>query len=139
MTRQRLVSCCVIPAVLAVVALAAVPVVAQTAAPSSKSAVASKPGSTPWTLPRMPWGDPDLQGVWTSDSAIGIPVERPAQFAGRAELSEEEYKQRLERDARTRTAAENAIGSFRGDSAWLNKSFRQTSLIVEPADGKFRR
>jgi hypothetical protein len=136
MTRQRLVSCCVIPAVLAAVALAAVPLVAQTAGPSSKSAVASKPGSTPWTPPRTPWGDPDLQGVWTSDSAIGIPVERPAQFAGRAELSEEEYKQRLERDARTRTAAENAIGSFRGDSAWLNKSFRQTSLIVEPADGK---
>src|SRR5262249_12113081 len=50
--------------------------------------------------------------------------------------SDAEYKQRAEREARTRSAAENAIGSFRGDSAWLNKSFRQTSLIVEPADGK---
>ena len=65
-----------------------------------------------------------------------IPVERPQQFAGRSELSETEYKQRAEREARTRTAAEQAIGSFRGDSAWLNKSFRQTSLIVEPVDGK---
>src|SRR4030095_11759165 len=114
MTRQRLVSCCVIPAVLAAVALAGVPLVAQTAGPSSKSAVASKPGSTPWTPPRTPWGDPDLQGVWTSDSAIGIPVERPAQFAGRAELSEEEYKQRLERDGRTRTAAQKPDGSCPG-------------------------
>jgi hypothetical protein len=136
MTTQKLVLGGVIPAVLAAVALATVPLAAQTAGLSSKSTVASKAGSTPWTPPRTPWGDPDLQGVWTSDSAIGIPVERPAQFAGRAELSEEEYKQRLERDARTRTAAENAIGSFRGDSAWLNKSFRQTSLIVEPADGE---
>ena len=122
MTRQRLVSCGVIPAVLAAVALAAEPVVAQTAGPSSKSTVASKPGSTPWTPAANAMGRSRPPGVWTSDSAIGIQVERPAQFAGRAELSEEEHKQRLERDARTRTAAENAIGSFRGDSAWLNKS-----------------
>jgi hypothetical protein len=136
MTTQKFVLGGVIPAVVAAVVLATVPLWAQTAGPASKPTVASKATSPAWTPPRTPWGDPDLQGVWTSDSAIGIPVERPAQFAGRAELSEEEYKQRLERDARTRTAAENAIGSFRGDSAWLNKSFRQTSLIVEPADGK---
>jgi hypothetical protein len=26
---------------------------------------------------RTPWGHPDLQGVWTSDSVTGIPLERP--------------------------------------------------------------
>jgi hypothetical protein len=26
-----------------------------------------------WVHPTTPWGDPDLQGVWTSDSARGIP------------------------------------------------------------------
>jgi hypothetical protein len=103
-------------------------------------APASNPSTTvpakPWTPPKTPWGHPDLQGVWTSDAAWGIPLQRPDQFAGRAELTDEEYKQKVERDNRSRSAAENAVGSFRGDGAWLNKSFRQTSLIVEPADGK---
>jgi hypothetical protein len=83
-----------------------------------------------------PWGDPDLEGVWTSDAALTIPLERAPQFAGRSELSDREYEHRLTDDARTRAAAENAIGSFRGDSAWLDKSFRQTSLVVAPADGR---
>src|SRR5262245_19876271 len=95
----------------------------------------SAAAKTAWSA-KTPWGDPDLQGTWTSDAALGIPLQRPAQFAGRAELNDDEYKQKVERDTRTRTAAENAVGSFRGDGAWLNKSFRQTSLIVEPADGQ---
>jgi hypothetical protein len=102
------------------------------AAPKTTPAKAEKP----FTPGRTPWGDPDLQGTWTSDAALGIPLQRPAQFAGRAELTDEEFKAKVERDNRTRTAAENAVGSFRGDGAWLNKSFRQTSLIVEPADGQ---
>jgi hypothetical protein len=101
----------------------------------AQTAVKPAPAKAAWSA-KTPWGDPDLQGTWTSDAALGIPLQRPAQFAGRAELNDEEYKQKVERDARTRTAAENAVGSFRGDGAWLNKSFRQTSLIVEPADGQ---
>jgi hypothetical protein len=93
-------------------------------------------GAAKWVTPKTPWGHPDLQGVWTSDPAWGIPLERPVQFAGRAELTDEEFQKKVERDTRARSAAENAVGSFRGDGAWLNKSFRQTSLIVEPADGK---
>jgi hypothetical protein len=104
---------------------------AQIAHPASKG-----PASTTWTLPTTPWGDPDLEGVWTSDAALTIPLERNPQFAGRSELSDREYEQRLADDARTRAAAEHAIGSFRGDSAWLTKSFRQTSLVVAPDDGR---
>jgi len=102
---------------------------------TAKTDTPAKSGKA-WAPPRTPWGDPDLQGTWTSDAAWGIPFQRPDQFAGRAELTDEEFKQKVERDTKTRTAAENAIGSFRGDNAWLNKSFRQTSLIVEPGDGK---
>jgi hypothetical protein len=90
----------------------------------------------PSAPPRTAWGDPDLEGTWTTDSAFGIPMERPAQFAGRAELDDEEFAQKVERDARTRRAAEGAIGSFRGDGAWLTKSYRRTSLVTEPADGR---
>ena len=89
-----------------------------------------------FVAPRTPWGDPDVSGVWTSDAANGIPMVRPDRFGGRAELTDEEFKQKLDRDAQTRKRAEDAVGSFRNDGAWLNKSFRQTSLIVDPPDGK---
>jgi hypothetical protein len=121
------------PLALALVALTVAPLAGQAPAPGSKAAATN---GKSWTTPKTPWGDPDLQGTWTTDSAFGIPLQRPDQFAGRAELNDEEFAQKVERDTRTRKAAENAIGSFRGDGAWLTKSFRQTSLIVEPADGK---
>ena len=71
--------------------------------------------------PKTPWGDPDISGVWTSDAAIGIPMQRPDRFNGRAELTDEEFKEKEQRDAQTRSRAENAIGSFRNDNAWLAK------------------
>lgn len=35
------------------------------------------------TVPRTPWGDPDLQGVYTNSNESGTPMERPAEFAGK--------------------------------------------------------
>jgi hypothetical protein len=134
MTRLGYVHVSALLAAVAVVVVADAPVAGQTSAAANKTG-SSKVGDKAWTTPKTPWGDPDLQGTWTTDSAFGIPLQRPQQFAGRAELTDEEFAQKLERDTRTRTNAENAVGSFRGDGAWLTKSFRQTSLIVEPADG----
>jgi hypothetical protein len=107
------------------------PAAAQTPSSSAKAGTAAKIASAPKT----PWGDPDLQGTWSGDSAQAIPMQRPAQFAGRAELTDEEFKTKVDRDGTTRKRAQNAAGAFAGDAAWLDKTFRQTSLIVEPADG----
>jgi hypothetical protein len=115
---------------IALVSLTAVPLNAQS--PATKT-----PVKKTWTATRTPWGDPDIQGVWTSDSVRGIPTQRPAELAGKAELSEEEYSKKVSRDEQTRKQAEAAEGAFRNDGAWLLKSFRQTSLIVEPADGRY--
>jgi hypothetical protein len=96
-----------------------------------------KPAATPKpAAQKTAWGDPDISGVWSSDAAIGIPMQRPDRFNGRAELTDEEFREKEKADANRRTNAENAIGSFRNDNAWLNKSYRQTSLIVDPPDGK---
>ena len=97
-----------------------------------------KTGATqkPAAVQKTPWGDPDISGVWTSDAAIGIPMQRPDRFNGRAELTDEEFRDKEKADAARRNSAENAIGSFRNDNAWLNKSYRQTSLIIDPPDGK---
>ena len=45
-------------------------------------------------VPKTPWGDPDLQGTWTSDDTWGVPFERPANFGTRAFLTEDELKNR---------------------------------------------
>jgi hypothetical protein len=36
-----------------------------------------------YSAPRTPWGDPDLQGTYTNSNESGIPMARPAEFAGR--------------------------------------------------------
>ena len=89
-----------------------------------------------WTPEKTPWGDPDLQAVWSGDSAFGIPLQRPVEFGTKAELTDQEFADKVKRDEATRKRAENAVGSFRNDNSWLTRSFRQTSLIVDPPDGR---
>jgi hypothetical protein len=40
-------------------------------------------GAQSVAIPRTPWGDPDIQGTYTNSNESGIPMERPAEFAGR--------------------------------------------------------
>ena len=68
--------------VVAVLAAGPVPASGQSAAESVAAPAAD------WTAPRTAWGAPDLQGVWDYRSAT--PLERPAQFAGKATLTPEE-------------------------------------------------
>jgi hypothetical protein len=110
-------------------------------APAAAQTPASKPATTPrnWTPPKTPWGHPDLQGEWTSDSARGIPRERPAEFAGRAELTDQELADRIKRDEQLIKNALAATGVQTGgrDAFWRgSQTFRQTSLIVDPPDGR---
>ena len=41
-----------------------------------------------WTMPRTPWGDPDLMGTYTNKTIT--PVQRPEELAGQEFLSAEE-------------------------------------------------
>jgi len=101
---------------IALVALTTFPLSAQ-----GQAGVKKAPAKA-WTAPKTPWGDPDISGVWTSDSVRGIPTQRPAELAGKAELSDEEFAKKVARDEQTRKAAENAEGAFRNDGAWLKRS-----------------
>src|SRR5262245_50767127 len=53
-----------------------------------------------YTVPRTPWGDPDLQGKWPSTDMVGTPMQRDPKFGTRSVLTEAEYKQLQERFAR---------------------------------------
>ena len=97
---------------------------------------------------RTSWGDPDLQGVW--DFRTLTPLERPAELADKAFLTEEEAAafeaQTLEaRDADRRDGAEKPFGigsdveraynQFWWDYGTNVTDDRRTSLITDPADG----
>ena len=79
-----------------------------------------------WAVPRTPWGDPDLQGLWPSIDMQGTPYERPPELAGKAVLGDEEFA--------ARAKAQNARRGGWGEQGIPS---RQASLIVEPADGRF--
>ena len=51
-------------------------------------AVAGQPPATDATAFRTPWGDPDLQGIWSY--ATITPLRRPGELAGREFLTFEE-------------------------------------------------
>jgi hypothetical protein len=97
---------------------------------------------------RTPWGDPDLQGTYTTDNSIGVPLERPEQFGTRAVLTDEEYAARVSANDAQVAKDENPQpeSEFAEDSAannaprhWLErpaKPSRATSLIADPPNGR---
>src|SRR5580698_5232504 len=74
----------------------ALPLAAQTPAalkPSSPGNTAGNGGKSS-AVSKTPWGDPDLQGTWTSDDTWGVPMERPVSYGDRLYLTEDELKAR---------------------------------------------
>jgi hypothetical protein len=122
---------------IALAAMPAVPVYGQSQSEASKAISAQL--ATPdkgFVQPKTEWGDPDISGVWTSDAALGIPRERPDKFGNRAFLNDEEFAAAQKADEARAKESLNTSGAFRNDGSWKNKSYRQTSLVIEPADGK---
>jgi hypothetical protein len=108
---------------------------------------ARRPASSTSAIPHAPDGHPDLQGMWTNVTITRL--ERPAEFNGKAVLSEaeaaayaKEYLKATDKDRRdggTRADVERAYNAFFWDSgtelAVVNGQ-RRTSLIVDPPDGR---
>ena len=126
---------------LAVVGIAFVFTAAQALAQSASLAPATKK----WEPAKTPWGDPDLQGTWTSDDCIGTPLNRPEKLGEKLYLTEEDLAQREKQLTRQRdndkqefVAADQRVGTG-PPSHWGERARRpckQTSLIVDPPNGR---
>jgi hypothetical protein len=147
MRHQLLASINTIAIAVGIGSMHVVALAAQSGTSPSSPASAQK-SSAKWTPPRTAWGDPDLQGTYTSDNSIGVAFERPAQFAGRTTLNDEEYaaRERANAEQIAKDQSEFPETPFAQDSAannaprhWLDrptKPSRASSLVVEPADGR---
>ena len=75
--------------------------------------ITAQSGSKPYTAPRTPWGDPDLQGSYTNSNESGIPMARPAEFAGRRpeQVTPEEMARLLQTRAQRIETTSETIGA----------------------------
>ncbi|HLF95597.1 MAG TPA: hypothetical protein VI457_00495, partial [Methylococcaceae bacterium] len=103
------------------------------------------PAAPIWTHPETPWGDPDLQGTWTSDDCIGTGLNRAANFGDRLYLTEQELADRQGKIAAKQkqdlveTVAANQKASTGPPGHWgerARRPCRQTSLVIDPPNGR---
>jgi catechol 2,3-dioxygenase-like lactoylglutathione lyase family enzyme len=87
-----------------------------------------------YDTPDTPWGEPDLQGIWTSSSAVGIPFERPENVDA-SEVTADEAIARHEG---------RLLGGIWGyEREWRDTTLEygsavstQSAMIIDPPDGR---
>jgi hypothetical protein len=89
-----------------------------------------------------PWGDPDLQGIWTDETTT--PLQRPIRYANKeffteAERTEldRERSEVLGRERRAERGTERDVsGSYNNVFVSFKRTGARTSLIVDPPNGR---
>ena len=95
------------------------------------------PAGADWNAPRTPWGAPDLQGIW--DYRTATPLERPAEFASKETLTEEEaaaYEEQYRADLADYDLAPSVHAKWWLDYGTELTADNRTSLVIEPSDGR---
>jgi hypothetical protein len=91
---------------------------------------------------RTPWGDPDLQGIWTTE--FDTPLQRAARYGNREFFTEAERaqldKERAEllgRDRRVERGTElDVAGAYNSVFMSIKRTGPRTSLVIDPPDGR---
>jgi hypothetical protein len=128
---------------VAIVSLAIRGVAGQTPATTSKApTVTGKAGAALKT----PWGEPDLQGIWTRD--VDVPLERPRRYADKEFFTDAERSELDRRISDIISRDSTDSRRTRGTERDVNSEFsqapftmhlpvgRRTSLVVDPPDGR---
>ena len=88
---------------------------------------------------KTPWGEPDLQGIWTDET--DTPLQRPAKFANQEffttaqqEELDQERSALLRRDKRVERGTElDVAGAYNGLFQSYKRSGKRTSMIAPPS------
>src|SRR5437870_5935538 len=108
---------------------------AQNEAPAASTKAAAAALTTPW-------GEPDLQGIWTVES--DTPLQRPAKYANQEfftdaqrEALDKERSALLGRDRRLERGTESDVaGAYNTVFLSLKRIGARTSLIADPPNGR---
>src|SRR5262249_13863907 len=112
------------------------------AAVSAAISASVTPTSAQALTPKTPWGEPDLQGIWTDET--DTPLQRSLKYANqeffteaqRAEL-DKERSALMRRDRRGERGTElDVAGAYNALFFPQNRPGTRTSMIVDPADGR---
>ena len=96
----------------------------------------------PGVMLKTPWGEPDLQGIWTDET--DTPLQRSPKYANqefftpaqRAEL-DQQRSALIGRDRRAERGTEaDVAGAYNQVFTPLKRTGARTSRIVEPANGR---
>jgi len=87
-----------------------------------------------WTVPRTSWGDPLLEGVYSTDDMQSVPWSRPEALGTREKLTPEEFAARAKADAETRERILNR-DSYSPFSVG-SRTFGWTSQVIDPPNGQ---
>src|ERR1700759_2761842 len=92
--------------------------------------------------PKTPWGEPDLQGIWTDE--FDIPLQRPARFANqgffteaqREELDRQRGENYASNPRQDRGTAVDVGGAYNPSFLTIKHAGARTSLVVDPPNGR---
>jgi hypothetical protein len=129
-----------------VAAIAVVVVLLQIASGPVSGQAQSTNSASAGPASKTPWGEPDLQGIWTRDGEV--PLQRPAKYADREFFTDEERaaldSQRTDiisreaTEARRKRGTEQDVGGAYNQAIFIShlRLGKRTSLIVDPPDGR---
>ena len=123
------------------VAITAAAVGAVVSAPLTRTQAQSPAAAAPAGL-KTPWGEPDLQGIWTVET--DTPFQRSPKYANQEFFTEEQRAEfdRIRstlhgRDNRGERGSERDVsGAYNNVFGALKRTGRRTSAVVDPPDGR---
>ena len=82
------------------------------------------------------WGHPDLEGVW--DFSSNTPFQRPVELGTRAEYTDAEVAEQLQKAVQRRVQQDAGVISQDYNRAWTDDARvnKQTSLLIDPPNGR---
>ena len=109
-------------------------------APAASNPAAQAREST--ALLKTPWGEPDLQGIWTDE--FDVPLQRPAKYANqefftpaqREELDKERGVHFGSDPRQERGSAVDVGGAYNTVFLTVKHAGTRTSLIIDPPNGR---